>query len=292
MLAFSDYNPISVFLYYICVVLLCVFCMSPVTALISLAGALGYWFMKYGKKDPKSHLFAAAMLILLTILNPLFSHNGKTVLFVLNDNPVTLEAFYYGAVMGIMLISSLYWMKSFTQLMTSDKLLYIFGRISPKTALILSMTFRMLPLFREQSAKTDNAQKGMGLYKDENYIQKFKGKTKVFSVMLTWATENAVVTADSMAARGYSGEKRTNYAIYRFTPRDICFTALSALLCMPVLIALIRGSLSFDFYPTVTVPENTILTVAAYVCYTILCFIPVLTEAGDRIKWKYLQLKI
>lgn len=292
MLAFSDYNPIAVFLYYLCVVMLCVFCMSPVTALISLAGALGLWFMKYGKKDPKSHIFTAFMFLLLTVGNPLFSHNGKTVLFVMNTNPVTLEALYYGAVMGLMLASSLYWFKSFTLTMTSDKILYIFGRISPKTALILSMTMRMLPLFREQAAKTDDAQKGMGLYKDENYIQKFKGKAKVFSVMLTWATENAVVTADSMASRGYSGERRTNYAIYRFTRRDAAFTALTALLAVPFIIALGKGTIEFGFYPSVTIPENTFLTVSAYVCYAILCFIPVITEAGDRIRWKYLQSKI
>lgn len=292
MLSFSDRNPIAVFSYYICVVMLCMFCMSPVTALISLAGALGIWFMKYRKEDPKGHIFTAVIWLLLAFGNPLFSHNGKTVLFVLNNNPVTLEAFYYGAVMGLMLVAALYWMKSFTQMMNTDKILYIFGRFSPKTALLLSMTLRMLPLFREQAKKTDNAQKGLGLYKDETIWQKFRGNAKVFSILLTWATENAVITADSMAARGYSGEKRTNYAIYRFTVRDICFTVLSVLLCVPMLLALMRGTISFDFYPAITVPENTILTSAAYICYAILCFIPVITEAGNRLKWKYLQSKI
>lgn len=41
--------------------------------------------------------FYVSMFLLVAVTNPLFSHNGVTPLFYLNGNPVTLEAFVYGA---------------------------------------------------------------------------------------------------------------------------------------------------------------------------------------------------
>ena len=292
MIAFSELNPIAIFIYYICVVIMCMFCINPITALVSLCFALALWFIKNGKKNAKSHLLYAMFFILISVLNPLFTHNGKTVLFVMNDNPVTLEALYFGITMALMIISTLYWCKSFSQIMTSDRLLYIFGRVSPKTALILSMTIRMIPLFKNQSEKTDNAQRAMGFYKDETFFSKLKGKIRVFSIMLTWAIENAVVTADSMSARGYSSEKRTSYALFRFGKTDAIFTAVTLLLSVPLALMIITGKGTFVFYPTFELPEFSLPNIFAYVCFFILCAIPFLSEAGDKIKWKYFQSTI
>ncbi len=292
MLAFSELNPITIFLYYVCVVALCMFCMNPVTALISLCGAIGLWLVKYGKKDCRFHIFAAAMFLIVAVLNPIFSHNGKTVLFVMNNAPVTLEALFFGTVMSSMLVSSLYWLKSFSAMMTSDRLLYVFGKTAPKTALILSMAFRMIPMFISQAKKTEAAQKAMGLYKDDSLIGRFKGKAKVFSVMLTWVTENAIVTADSMGARGYTGGKRTSYSLWHFSVSDVIYLCLLPVLCAPAVVSLAGSGLEFVFYPTVIPPEISVLTVSAYVFFAVLCFIPFISEAGDKLKWKYLQSKI
>ena len=49
---------------------------------------------------------------------------------------------------------------------------------------------------------------------------------RALSVTVTWALENAVVTADSMKSRGYGLPGRTAFARQRFDGRDRRFAAL------------------------------------------------------------------
>lgn len=291
MTAFSAFNPISIIIYYACVVTLGLFNLNPVTALISFCGALLFRGMLYRKKAVKEHIFAIIMFLTVTLINPIFSHNGKTVLFMMNDNPVTAEALLYGAVMAVMLVSSYYWLKTFSQIMTSDKLLYAFGKASPKTALILSMSLRMLPLLSKQAAKTENAQKAMGQYSDSDIYTRIKGKVKVLSILITWAIENAIVTADSMASRGYSGERRTSYSIFKFRLKDFLLSAGCVLLSLPVISAIATGTAYFEFYPTISFPEPRGVILFSYISFAFLSIIPTLFEAGDKLKWKFYLLK-
>lgn len=50
------------------------------------------------------------------------------------------------------------------------------------------------------------------------------------SIVVTWALENALDTADSMKSRGYGLPKRTAFSLFRFTLRDgICLGVLATL---------------------------------------------------------------
>ncbi len=42
----------------------------------------------------------------------------------------------------------------------------------------------------------------------------------ILSILVTWALENAIETADSMRSRGYGLRGRTAFSIYRFDRRD------------------------------------------------------------------------
>ena len=42
--------------------------------------------------------------LLMAFANPLLVHNGETVLFFMNDNPVTLEAMIYGGMSSLMIV--------------------------------------------------------------------------------------------------------------------------------------------------------------------------------------------
>lgn len=91
------------------------------------------------------------MFLLVAVTNPLFSHNGVTPLFYLNGNPVTLEAFVYGAAIAVMVVGVMLWCRCYSAVMTSDKFLYLFGRAIPKLALVLSMALRFIPMFKRGS---------------------------------------------------------------------------------------------------------------------------------------------
>ncbi len=286
----SEKNPIAVFLYFLMAAGLVMFQMNPVMIALSLVGALLFLFVSGQKKRLLCWLLVLFLGAL--ILNPLFYHNGKTVLFVLNDNPITLEAVIYGAVSGVMLAAVMLWFSHFSSMMTADKLLYLFGAFSPKLSLMLSMTLRYIPLFAAQTKKVNDAQKGMGLYKEDNIIDRFRGGIRIFSVMVTWALENGIVTADSMTARGYGTGKRTFFKIFRFGAADAIFLGLTVLFAGLTIIGMAAGAVSVRYYPMFEMNTGTILTYISYVAYAALVMMPTFLEVGVRIKWKYLQSKI
>lgn len=292
MRVLSDANPIAAFIWLIMAAGIAMFCLNPVILLISFLGALFYFLLRNPDTRLRDHLPFLGLFIISAIANPIFSHNGATVLFVVNHNPVTLEAFYYGMVFGGMLLAVLYWFKSFQQIMTGDKLLYIFGSALPKLTLILSIALRYIPLLKQQTKKIRDSQKALGLFKDENLIDRLRGELRIFSVLVSWALENGIITADSMAARGYGIGRRTRFALYRFRLQD----ALTCLLCLclggVVIWAICVGRLSCSFYPRFAMVGSNPLTFAAYIAYAVLAFIPGILEVEERIRWHSLKSKI
>ena len=297
MKSFDNYNPIAVFVYFAAVIAIGMFCLNPVTMnplilILSLAGAVTTFLIRNGGSGAKSHLLFAALFIAMVVLNPVFNHNGVTVLLIINNNPITLEAILYGAASATAIISVIYWFRTFSQIMTSDKLLYLFGTVSPKFALILSMTLRYVPLFEKQTQKVIQAQRALGLYSDIDFMSRVRGGTRVFSVMVTWALENGVITSDSMTARGYGITKRTFFSIFKFRRQDIILTAASAVLFGIILFGVLSGSINFKFYPEITHTATTLNSVITYISYGLLSFLPAITEMEERLRWKYLKSRI
>ena len=288
MRAFSEMNPIVCFTTLLVCAGIVMFCMEPVLIVLSLVGAAALWFAMCGREGVRSCLWYALLIVICAAVNPLFNHNGVTVLFVANDLPVTLEAIAYGAGMGAMIAAVLWWFRSFAKIMTSDKLLYIFGSISPKIALILSMTLRYIPLFRRQAQKTNQSQRAMGLYKDDNIPDTVRGGARVFSVMVTWALENGVVTADSMTARGYGVGKRTHFALFRFRAEDALVIAAVLVLGAVTAAGMACGAVGFEWYPAIKAAPASALGAASYVCYGLLVLLPAAIEISEALRWKYL----
>lgn len=268
------------------------FCQNPILAAVATVSGFVYLIVKKGVKSLKSSFWMLLVPLVGMIINPLFNHGGTTVLFVMNNNPVTLESALFGLCSGLMIGGVLLWFSTFTEIMTSDKLLYVFGAISPKLALILSMTLRYIPLFKKQIVKTNNAQKAMGLYKDDTAIDKVKGGMRIFSVMVTWALENGVITADSMTARGYGTGKRSRFAIFKWSRQDVVLLAVSLLLSAFTCFAFISGSLKYTWFPVIISPDRTWVSAAAYAAFTVLSLIPDYLQFKEETRWKSLQSKI
>ena len=292
MRAFGDYNPIVVTVYFLTVAGIAMFCMNPILLFSSLLGAVLFFVWRNREQEARSHVAFLLLFVGIALLNPLVSHNGRTVLFVLNDAPITLEAILYGVTMAGMIAAVLYWFRSFTQIMSADKLLYLFGKLSPKLALVFSMGLRYVPLFGRQITKIRQSQTALGLYKEESLFARIRGGLSIFSTMMTWALENGIVTADSMTARGYGIGQRSHFSIFRFCRSDGCLLLFSVLLGGLTCLSLGTGALDVTFYPTVQFASITPMSLLGYLSYGAMTLLPTLIEVEEKIRWKFLQSKI
>ena len=150
--AFSGYHPVINFLYYALVLLFSMCLMHPVYLAVSLTGALAYDIHLKGRKAVRFAVMGLLpMAALAALLNPAFNHKGATILTYLpSGNPLTLESMLYGVAAAVMLASVVLWFSSYNEVMTSDKFVYLFGRVIPALSLVLSMALRFIPKFRAQ----------------------------------------------------------------------------------------------------------------------------------------------
>ncbi len=290
MRRFADHNPAAVAACLLCAAGVDMFLLEPVIlALSALGAACTLWVTGEGR-NWRAHLGTLALFAVMAIINPLISHRGVTVLFVLNHNPVTWEAFVYGLLSGGMIAAVLSWFRAFTAAMTSDRLLYIFGGLSPKIAMMLSMTLRYVPLFSDQARRIKKSQTALGLYKEDNLIDRAKGGLRIFSVMVTWTLENGIITADSMTARGYGTGRRTRFSLFRWTRGDVALLMASLLLTVLTCWGLMGHA--FTCYPAVTMTTVTWRTFMGYMAYGLLTLLPALITGKEAIQWHFLRSKI
>ncbi|SHI68264.1 energy-coupling factor transporter transmembrane component T [Lutispora thermophila] len=293
--SFSSFHPIVNFTYFSAVLLFSMFFMHPVFLGISLVSAFVYSVMLKGKKAVKFNiLYMMPLLLFMAILNPAFNHQGVTILFYLKSgNPITLESILFGVASACMFVTVILWFSCYNAVMTSDKFIYLFGRIIPGLSLILSMVLRFVPRYTAQIKVISNAQKCVGRDVTQgNVIAKARNGIKILSIMTTWALENAIETGDSMRARGYGLPKRTSFSIFRFDNRDKVTFAVMAGLIVIVLIGAVMGENTMRFFPSIKTINTTIFSLVVYTAYFILCMLPVIINIMEEIKWKYIVSRI
>ena len=220
---FDTIHPTAAIIYFGFALAMPMLLLHPMLLGISFLSALAWTVQLNGMRDALRFFcrFILPLMLLTAILNPIFNHKGLTVLFYLKRNPVTLESVAYGAASGVMLGSVLLIFSCFNRIITDDKILYLFGRIIPSLAVVLSMALRFVPLFTTQAKKIALAQRcSDGDPASKSIVKRAKNGLFIFSALITWALESAVTTADSMRARGFGLHPRSFYTDFRFDGRD------------------------------------------------------------------------
>lgn len=285
MRAFSEHNPIAIFVHFMLTIIIAMFIQNPIILLLALFGSILYYAVTFRKISAKTLIFWILLFLLISLINPIFSHKGETVLLFINGKAITLEALFYGINNGIMILSVMIWFLVFSEIMTSDKVMYIFGKFSPRLALLISMSLRYIPLYRQRAGIINNAQKTMGLYKESNIIDNVKGGIRVTSSLITWSLETSVDTADSFAARGGELKHRSSFSLFKFRKNDTVLIIISIVLFSAVISAQSMGILSVDYYASGNFFSKLsfeIIAIVAYSAYFILSVIPFITEILAR----------
>lgn len=292
---FSQMHPIVNFIFFAFVIGLSMFILNPVCLAISLFCALINALYLNGKKAVKlSLLYLLPTIVLISIINPVFNHDGVTILAYFPwNNPLTLESIFYGIATAVLLSSVVLWFSCFNKIMTSDKFIYLFGRIIPSLSLVLSMALRFVPKFIAQFNLVRNTQKCIGRdISDGPLFYRLKNTVKIISIMITWALENAIETADSMKSRGHGLKGRTSFSIYRFSRRDAAVLTAIVIIGVILILMSIIDVAKFRYFPSVKGNVINIASIVYYILYFTLMILPFIINVREGVRWKHLKSAI
>ncbi len=290
---FAGYHPAVNLLFYAFAAGIAMFSTRPLFIGIAFVCSWGYSVLLGGSRAIKTNImFLVPAIVIMMVINTLFTHDGETVLFYLNGNRITLEALFYGAAAAFVLTTVIVWFASFNIIMSSDKFIYLFGKAAPVLGLTLSMIFRFIPLLKSRFAEISMGQKCMGRGQQRGFIRKTRLILKEVSILISWSLEASIETADSMEARGYGLKGRSSFHLFKFTKRDLRALAAIAVTGGIAAAGCIMGKTSMYYYPVIIIREFDAMTVAAAVSYALLLVIPFAIDVRGEIKWKQLNLQM
>ena len=267
-------QPVFLVLSYVCA-LLCLLHLRGLRALIPGLGLL-----------PAAALFA--------LWYGAYHHFGVTVLGVnFIGNQITLEAFLCGGTWAMVCVAEVLWLGCVHAVFTTDKIVYLLGRVSPRASLYLSILLRTVPRLNKQRKRIDLAQRGIGRGKGQGHLLRRMGNAlRRGSILLTWLTEGIVTTSDSMRCRGCSLRGRTAFSLYRFDNRDRGFVVGLCALMSVLVMAMLLDQTMIRFAPQVVMMPITPLSGLFYAAWAILCLLPPGLEIIDRCRFRRLQQTI
>lgn len=293
MNSFNKIHPFSMVSYFTTIIVVLMIFSHPILQVSALvSGGCYISYLNKCKNFISDVFFYIILFLLIAVTNPLFSHNGKTPLFFMNSNPVTLEAILKGCSISAMIIAVILWFGCMSKIFTSEKFLQLFGKLSPKLSLVLSMALNLVPTLIRKFKKIEESQKALGIYSCESRFDRLRLKLSTFISVAMFQSENSVEMSDSMTARGYGLKGRTTYQKVKFATLD-CFIFLYSILTLVYLIWLeINGKIAFDYYPGVSELSIDIYSLVGFLCFAFLCFLPIFVEITENLKWKFLVSKV
>jgi energy-coupling factor transport system permease protein len=288
---FSRFHPLVLLIYFAGIIGVSMFTMNPFLSLTAIAGGLCFKLMLKGERIIRDIIFYLIFLVVAACINPVFSHNGQTVLFFVNDTAVTKESIIYGVCAALMMISVLCWFSCFSIVMTSDKIIYLFSGVSPTLGLVLSSALKFVPSMTGKYREIYAAQKSLAGSKRGLKAQ-MSLAVNSFSALITWAIEHTADSADSMSCRGYGIGKRSSFTLFRYTAADVFFMIFC--LCTYIFMFGIMkfSQTDFLFYPKIVTPRSDIFYNAFTILWVAMSAVPLAFEITGELKWKLLKRKI
>ncbi|MBQ8502831.1 MAG: hypothetical protein IJ491_00965 [Clostridia bacterium] len=284
-LGFKSVHPFAAFMFFVFAFLFSAATVHPVTLILSLISAAAYDIKLQGKKAASFLLkFILPLIFLITVFNGIFSHYGATALFSVSGTDFTAEAFLFGFASAMRISALLIWLDCFNEIITSDKFIFLFGRISPRLALIVSMVLRFIPLIRSQAAEIAKAENGIGISPSSTrFTDKMLNGSRRLSVLVSWTLEKGIDTSDSMRARGYGLHGRTSYNCYTFSAGDI----LIALLSFGAIILSLAsgGKFTAAYNPVIEIATPDGFSFILIIFFAATLFMPTVMDLKEEKRW-------
>ena len=286
--AFFSCHPLVNLLYFALVLWFSAFFLHPLFLAVSLLSALLTAVQINGAEAVRrSARWIVPAALFAAGVNAAFNHEGVTILtYFPSGNPLTLESLCWSAAAAGMLAAVLLWFSCWNTVMTSDKLMYLFGRLVPALSLLLSMTLRFVPRFQRKFCELMELRRAARQTKKASGYERLKDAVEVFSVMIGWSLENASETAASMKSRGYGLPGRTAFFPYCFDRRDRRLLWLLSGCGAYILAGWMAGGIRWRYYPAMR-GAFTPFSVSVALAELILCLTPAILQWRDERAWSF-----
>ena len=293
-MGFENFHPAINLIYFVSVIWGTVCFRQPVFLVVSYVCACAYSVKRNGRRAVVFGLCLLPLIVIFALYYSGYTHFGITVMrqnFI--GNNMTLESLLYGLTLGITAAAVVMWMSCVFSVFTADKVVYLFGRISPKLSLFLSIALRTVPRVKAQAKKIGAARSAIGCgMRQGNILRRAVNGLKLFSMLITWLLESMATVSDSMRSRGYSLKGRTAFSIYRFDNRDRSFV-IGIFACLTVvLMAVMLGQTDMTFDPRIIMNPITRVSYVFYCGYAVLCLLPMALEIIGQRRFEQLRKNI
>lgn len=281
---FASYHPALNLLLFVAVVAFTACWTRPGLVAVSFLCALAFSVRLRG---PRAVAFGCALVAAALAFAALFAlnvHFGVTNLARTPiGNSITVESLICGVLVGIKVAAILVWLSCALCVFTADKVVFLLGRVFPKAAMMLAVTFRAVPVVGDRARKIAVAQSGIGRGPGQGSIlRRIANALRRASILVSWSIERFVEMSDSMRSRGAILSGRTAYSLYRFDNRDRALVVILVALITVCAASSALGQTQMLFSPVIVVPKASSAGVAVFAAFLALCLLPLaLQVAGE-----------
>lgn len=290
---FDNYHPAINFIYFVTAITGCLCFRHPVFLAVSYMSAFLYSVKLNGWKSFVFNIGLIPVMILYALFYASYNHFGITNLktnFI--GNQITLESLIYGVALSVSLASAIMFFSCMFAVVSTDKIIYLFGKISPRLSLFLAVFLRSVPRIKQRGKRIELSRKGVGRGCFQgNIFGRIKNCCAFVSILITWTIEEFMETASSMKSRGYTLKGRTAFSIYRFDNRDRCFV-ITIFLCLVMMAAAVVLDQTYIYYePEIIMNRITAISWIFYISYAVLLLLPAILQTAGEIRFKQQQKK-
>ena len=284
---FSSYHPVINLIYFTAALAGIVLFRHPVFLAISFLAAFAWSVKLRGKRGLVFDLCLIPLVLLYAGIYASYNHFGVTDLaanFI--GNEITLESIVYGLVLGTTAAAFLMMFSCFLALFSVDKIVYLFGKISPRLSLMLSVALRMFGRVRVRSSQIETARRGLGKgVRQGSLWQRMKNGVRELSILITWTLESFLESGLSMKSRGCGMRGRTAYSIYRFDNRDRSLVVVLFACLIGLAAALMLDQTRIYYDPEIIWNRVTIWSYVFYGIYAVFLLLPMGLECFSE--WRF-----
>lgn len=275
-MGFEHCHPAVNLIYFAIVIFGMLTFQHPIFLLISFLCAFAYSVKRNKIKAVIFNLVLLPLIGAFALYYSSYTHFGVTVLeqnFI--GNNITLESLVYGIVLGLIVAGVMIWFSCVYSVFSSDKVVYLFGRVSPRLSLFLSILLRMVPRIKKEAKKINMAQRGIGRGVNQgNIFVRLRNCIRIFSMLITWTIDSLTLSSESMQSRGSTLRGRKAFSIYRFDNRDRAYViGMFACITITVMGVMLKQT-DIVYDPRIIMMPITSMSYLFYMGYAVLCLMP------------------